>query len=122
MPEETVFFTRRLSGSWRALTIFLAVSHFGAPFLFLLPRTIKRSGPGLCLGACWMLLVHYTDIYWLVMPTLHTTTMRVHLLDLAALLAVGGVFIGAAGWLLRRTPVIPVGDPRLPESLSFENQ
>ncbi len=122
LPEETAFYLRRLSGSWGLLSTALAALHFGAPFLFLLPRAVKRSGPGLLLGACWMLVMHYADIYWLVMPNLHARAMRPHLLDLGALLAVGGLFVAAAGWLLRRAPVIPVGDPRLHDSLSFENR
>ena len=122
IPEETVYFLRRLSGSWRTLSLVLMVGHFAAPFLFLLPRTIKRSGAGLGLGAVWMLVMHYADIYWLVMPNLHPKGMQPHLLDLACFVAVGGLFVTAAATLLRRAPVLPIGDPRLPESRSFENQ
>jgi hypothetical protein len=42
-------------------------------------------------------------------------------MDLAALAAVGGVFVGTFGWLLRRHALLPIGDPRLGESLGFEN-
>jgi len=41
--------------------------------------------------------------------------------DAAALLAVGGAFLAVFGWLLRRHALVPVGDPRLSESLAFEN-
>jgi hypothetical protein len=41
--------------------------------------------------------------------------------DVAALLAIGGVFLGAFGWLLVTSPLVPAGDPRLSESLAFEN-
>jgi hypothetical protein len=33
----------------------------------------------------------------------------------------GGVFLAAFTFLLTRSPLIPVKDPRLPESLAFEN-
>jgi len=39
----------------------------------------------------------------------------------AAFLAVGGCFIAAAGWLMRRQALVPLRDPRLAESLAFEN-
>jgi hypothetical protein len=39
----------------------------------------------------------------------------------AAFLAVGGCFVAAAGWLMRRQALVPLGDPRLAESLAFEN-
>ena len=42
-------------------------------------------------------------------------------LDVAALVAVGGCFVAAAGWLVRRQALVPLRDPRLAESLAFEN-
>jgi hypothetical protein len=42
-------------------------------------------------------------------------------LDAAAFLAVGGCFIGAVGWLMRRQALVPIRDPRIQESLAFEN-
>ena len=35
--------------------------------------------------------------------------------------ALGGAFLAVFGWLLRRHALVPVGDPRLAESLAFEN-
>ena len=35
--------------------------------------------------------------------------------------AVGGCFVGAVTWLMRRQALVPLRDPRLPESLAFEN-
>jgi hypothetical protein len=42
-------------------------------------------------------------------------------LGFAGALAVGGVFVAAFGWLLVKSPLVPAGDPRLSESLAFEN-
>jgi hypothetical protein len=36
-------------------------------------------------------------------------------------MAVGGSFVAAVGWLMRRQALVPLRDPRLPESLAFEN-
>ena len=47
--------------------------------------------------------------------------LRPSLLDVAALFAVGGCFVAAAGWLMRRHALVPIRDPRLAESLAFEN-
>ena len=41
--------------------------------------------------------------------------------SVAAFFAVGGCFVAAAGWLLRRQALVPLRDPRLAESLAFEN-
>ena len=38
-----------------------------------------------------------------------------------ALVTVGGCFVAVASWLMRRQALVPVRDPRLAESLAFEN-
>ncbi len=121
LPEETTFFALRLTGSWRFVTVLLAAGHFVVPFFFLLPRTIKRNSPALALAAGWLLFVHFLDLHWLVMPNLHPEGIAPGLLDAAALIGSIGAFLAAFGWSLRRQALVPLGDPRLPESLLFEN-
>jgi len=121
LPEETGFFAVRLSGSWRAASILLAVGHFVVPFFFLLPRTIKRHEGALAAASGWLLLMHLLDLHWLVMPNLHAAGISLGLLDGAALIGSVGAFLAAFGWSLRRSALVPIGDPRLPESLLFEN-
>jgi hypothetical protein len=55
------------------------------------------------------------------MPTLHPEGFRPSVLDVATLLTVGGCFVAAASWLMRRQPLVPLRDPRLAESMAFEN-
>ena len=121
MPEETIWYKARLEGSWKMVSIFLMAGHFGAPFLYLMGRSVKRKGATLALGGAWLLAMHFVDIYWQVMPTLHPEGVRPSALDVAALVTVGGCFVAAASWLLRRQALVPVRDPRLAESLAFEN-
>ena len=121
MPEETIWYKARLEGSWKAVSILLMVGHFGAPFLYLMGRAVKRRGWTLALGGLWLLAMHFVDLYWQVMPTLHPEGVRPSVLDVAAFVAIGGCFLGAAGWLMRRQALVPLRDPRLAESLAFEN-
>jgi hypothetical protein len=121
LPEETIFFRNRLIGSWRAMSLLLAVGHFVMPFFFLMPRTVKRKPALLATGAAWLLLMHGVDLYWLIMPALHPHGVGVGLSDAAAFVAVGGFFVAVLSWLMLGSPLVPVGDPRLQESLSFEN-
>jgi hypothetical protein len=55
------------------------------------------------------------------MPTLHPQGITPSVLDVAAFAAVGGCFVAAAGWLMRREALVPLRDPRLAESIAFEN-
>ena len=121
LPEETIWYQARLEGSWKAMSIILMAGHFGVPFLYLMGRDVKRRGWTLAVGGAWILAMHYVDLYWQVMPTLHPEGVRPTILDVAAFVAIGGCFVAAAGWLMRRQPLVPLRDPRLAESLAFEN-
>ncbi len=121
IPEETVWYRERLQGPWQAASALLALGHFAAPFFFLLPRAVKRSAAALAAAAVWLLLMHLVDVLWLVIPSVHAGGAGVTLACAGALLAVGGAFLAVFGSLLRRHPLLPLGDPRLPESLAFEN-
>ncbi len=121
LPEETFWFAERWQGSWRYATIALVLGHFAVPLFFLLPRTIKRHGFTLTLGAVWMLAMQLLDIYWLVMPVLQRDGVAPNLTDVAAFVGVGGLCVAWVSFQLGRHALVPVRDPRLDESLAFEN-
>ena len=121
MPEETIWYKARMEGSWLTVSIVLLFGHFVAPFFYLMGRDVKRKGWTLAVGGAWVLAMHFVDLYWQVMPTLHPEGFSPSLLDVAALVAVGGCFVAAASWLMRRQALVPLRDPRLAESLAFEN-
>ena len=120
IPEETLWFAHRLQHGWKAITVVLIVGHFAIPFLLLLSREIKRRPMLLGTVAAWILLMHYVDLYWLVMPVFDSH-FSPSLVDLTAVLATISFFEAGVAYLLRRSPLVPTGDPRIHESLSFEN-
>ncbi|MCZ6729535.1 MAG: hypothetical protein O7C61_07475, partial [SAR324 cluster bacterium] len=69
IPEETMWFLIRQLGGWQSLSILLVLGHFVGPFLMLISRWPKRWPKVLAAGACWMLFIHFIDLYWLVMPS-----------------------------------------------------
>jgi len=121
LPEETIWYKARMEGSWLTVSLFLMAGHFVVPFFYLMGRPVKRNGATLAIGGAWLLVMHLVDLYWQVMPTLHPDGFSPSLLDVAALVAVGGCFVAAASWLMRRQALVPLRDPRLAESLAFEN-
>lgn len=121
LPEETPFYAVRWAGGWKTLSQLLIFGHFIVPFFFLLSRNVKRRVPLLLAGAVWMLAMHLADIYWLVMPGLYPDRVPLSLQDLACLLGVGGVFAAFAVRRLSSHAVAPLKDPRLAESLRFQN-
>jgi predicted secreted protein len=122
LPEETIWFKHRLEGNWSWVSAALLVFNFILPFLLLISRAAKRS-PGL-LGAAsgLLLLMHYVDLHWVVMPTVHHHGFHLHWLDLATFLAVGSA-CGLVFWrLLRRRALIPIGDLRLTRALRHQTE
>lgn len=121
MPEETIWYAHRMAHGWDKVSILLLVGHFFIPFFFLLPRTIKRTPATLLLGACWMLAIHFVDLYWIIMPTLQTDGFGMSPLDLTAFIGVGGIFVALVSRNIASSAVVPYRDPRLSESMAFEN-
>jgi hypothetical protein len=121
IPEETVYFMDRNRGTWPAVGKLLVVGHFVIPFFFLMPRAIKRDSRLLVAGALWLLAMHFFDVYWCVMPVHRPDGAQPGIVDLGAMLAVGGFFLAAFGWISSRRALVPLKDPRLPESLTFQN-
>jgi hypothetical protein len=121
LPEETIWYKTRIEGSWLTVSLFLMAGHFGVPFFYLMGRAVKRRGTTLAVGGAWLLGMHFIDLYWQVMPTLHPEGLSPSLLDVAAFITVGGCFVVVASWLMRRQALVPLRDPRIAESLAFEN-
>jgi hypothetical protein len=120
IPEEVPWYVVRLRGGWRPVFWFLAIGKFFVPFLVLLSRDLKRSPRALAWIAGWCLFTQWVDVYWLVMPELHGGGPRLHLVDLAALVGVGGLAIALTVVRMRGVAAVPLADPYLRESLAYE--
>jgi hypothetical protein len=69
--------------------------------------------------ALWILLIHYIDIYWLVMPALYKDGATFHWTQPVAFAGVGLVAIATGVLCLRGRLPVPIRDPYLPESLRY---
>ncbi|MCA8981001.1 MAG: quinol:cytochrome C oxidoreductase [Planctomycetes bacterium] len=121
IPEETVWFQQRWVGSWKYVSLLLLFGHFLLPFVGLLSRHVKRNRSLLASWAVLLLLMHLVDLYWLIMPTLSPEGASIGLIDFACLSGVGGLFLGGLWRRIDGKPLVPLRDPRLGESLAFQN-
>jgi hypothetical protein len=121
MPEETHWFHTRFDGSWKIVSGALLACHFVIPFFGLVSRHVKRNRRSLAFWAFWLLIIEYVDLYWLVMPTLSESEIPFHIVDLLAWIGVVGLFVGGAATRARGVNLVPTKDPRLADSLAFEN-
>ncbi len=86
LPEEIVWFHKRSEGGWGIVAASLLIFNFILPFLLLLPRVTKRVAPALATMAVWLLVMHWVDLWWIAMPSMHVAAEASH----AALAAGGG--------------------------------
>jgi hypothetical protein len=121
IPEETLFFLHRSEGGWKTVSLSLPWLHFAAPFLFLMSHNIKRRPLLLSAGAALLLIMCYVDIYWLVQPYFHHHGPHFGLSDIGSLMTIGGFYLFFLVHNLRQASLIPTGDPRLRDCLSYDN-
>jgi len=117
VPEETFWYVLREKGSWAYVSWALIIGHFLIPFLALLRIDVKLTNRVMVPVFIWVLLMHYMDMYFNVMPEIHETGPSPALADLGSLLLLGGSLV----WVFMRNlfshPVILMKDPRMGEAL-----
>jgi hypothetical protein len=121
LPEETTFYHARWDDNgWAAVSLSIFIGHFVIPFLLLLSRHVKRSAVGLMLGAVIMIVMHYIDLYWLVMPTLDHH-LHFSVVDVCGLLGPLGICAYFVARQAAQGPLYPIRDPRLSETVKVDN-
>ena len=130
LPEETHWLHYRMWGAWTNWSILLVVGHFGIALPGLMSRHVKRNRRIFAFWCVYCLVFHFVDLYWNVMPELvkgipggdpAVVGPQLSLMDLTSMIGVGGLFAWAILKRLDGKPALPIGDPRLGESLAFEN-
>ncbi|MBZ5589591.1 MAG: quinol:cytochrome C oxidoreductase [Acidobacteriia bacterium] len=121
IPEETHWFVARQNHGWGWVGLVLIFGHFLLPFLALLSRAPKRRPAVLAVAAGWLLVMHLVDLYWLVMPAGSPSDAVPRLVDVTTFIGLAGLLVALAAFVVRGRALVPERDPRLAESLSFEN-
>jgi hypothetical protein len=121
IPEETAFFHHRAVGSWKTISLLLPWCHFAIPFVYLMSWHVKRNIVALSAGCVWLIVMCYIDIYWLIQPNFHHEGASFGIGDVGSILMVGGLFLFLLLRRLNSANLIPSGDPRLADCLSYDN-
>ncbi len=120
LPEETAFYTSRLNGAWKVTTVVLVLLHYALPFALLLSRDRKRSARALAPVAVLLLIARWLDLHWLIAPAFSADAFTIHWLDLAAPLALGGIWLFLFTLRLKARPLLPAHEPFLKEALAHD--
>ncbi len=118
IPEETIWFLHRWEGSWKIVSLIIVFGHFIIPFFMLFPQTIKRNKIVMTIMTLWILVMHWIDIYWLVMPSLSHHGVHLSWIDLVAFIGIGGIFLYVFWRFFTQHPLVPVNDPNLKKSIN----
>ena len=120
IPEETAWFYARMHHGWERIGMLLIFGHFMLPFWIILSRHMKRNRLVFGVVACWMVLMHYFDLYFMAMPNLHHH-LHFHWLDGAAFICAGGFFVAAVMYRFTKDAAVAHRDPMLDASLNYYN-
>ena len=117
VPEETFWYVLREQGTWAYVSWALIIGHFLIPFLTLLRIDVKLTNKVMVPVFIWVILMHYMDMYFNMMPEIHPDGPSPAVADLGALLLIGGTLI----WVFMRSlfshPICPLRDPRMGEAI-----
>lgn len=116
LPEEATYYYHRSLHSWKWVSLSLLMFKFIVPFLFLLPRWVKRDKKSLVSVSILILVMQYIDIYWMVYPNYDSSHIRFGFLEVGILLGFIGLFLFTLFHFLSRYPLIPLKDPGKEES------
>jgi len=118
IPEETVWFISRTSGVWGWVGAILLFFHFAFPFLVLLQQDFKRRAKWLAGVAIFVLFMRFVDFFWHIGPSPWVTpgepaagAFHLDWLDLAAPIAIGGLWLWWFFGQLASRPIVPARDP-----------
>ncbi len=105
--------------AWSIIALVLLVGHFFVPFCVLMTRHSKRRPLRLAIVAAWLLVMHYLDLAWVVLPELGPA-LTLGGIEAGLMLTVGCIYALAAWRVAAGHRMVPARDPRLDESILHE--
>ena len=127
MPEETFWYDLRINQpGWMTLSLILLIGHLFIPFFLLMGRGLRRNRQLLAISAVFILIMHWVDHYWLIMPQMNPAANEYTLsgvgilIDLTCTFGVIALYIALFCLIARNRPLVPLKDPRLGEALNHE--
>jgi len=118
IPEESIWFVMRWEGGWKYISIILIFVRFVIPYAGLLSQPSKSDPKRLKQISIFILIAHFFDLYWLIMPTFSKTVVF-SFYELGFPLFVVGIVILAFYYQTKKHNLVAVGDPKLQRGLDF---
>lgn len=115
LPEEIPFYLKRSMptyGFWWCVSAGLIAFHFALPFLLLLFRDVKLHPKKLRAVAIYLLVICAIDVIWWIEPSIvgHDGLGLYLLMDVGAIVGVGGLFALYFIFNVKQRPLIAVNE------------
>ena len=118
LPGEIAWYLPRVHTGWKYVALALVVLHFAVPFALLLSRDLKRNARRLARVAILLVLMRYVDLlFWIAPNPLpgFAYGLPFQWMDIVVPVGIGGIWMAAFVWALRKRPLLALNDPRLQE-------
>ncbi len=119
LPEETFWYLNRIEGTWLIFSIIFVFVHFLIPFFALVSQPAKTNGSRLKFMAIWLLVAHFFDLYFLVMPTFSPDGFLFGWIELGFILFGFGIVFLVFSIKAKGENLIPIGDPKIKRGIDF---
>jgi len=129
LPEEIPWYLERFTKGtqWRWIGAALILLNFFLPFLLLLSRDLKHNRRRLMAVAWLLIAMRFVDLLWLIAPQFEIArtgtagpglSFANYVNYAAAVIGVGGLWLGWFFYQLRQRALVPYNDPQLREVLA----
>lgn len=119
LPEETSWFLNRWEGSWMIFSVIFMVVHFLVPFFALVSQPAKTNAGRLKFMSIWILVTHFMDMFFLVMPTFSPEGVPFGWIEIGFFLLAFGLVFLVFSIFAKSTNLMPIGDPKLKRGIDF---
>lgn len=120
IPEETAWYLMRSTNGWGKIGLATLFCTFAAPFCGLVSRWAKRNRKVMAFWAMWIIAAQWLNLYWVIMPE-YSEHAVFSPAAVALFVGIGGLWFAGVTRLAMGNSLVPTRDPRLEESLRFEN-
>ena len=125
LPEETIYFTYRMEGAWAPFGYALMILRFVLPFALLLRQDVKRKKIVLVTAAAVILLAHFVDIVWIILPAVTKVAgwegLAFSWQEFTGIIFFAGVFLFFATQMFQKRNAVAINDPMLRESFDYHS-
>ncbi|HKJ42775.1 MAG TPA: hypothetical protein VKA27_11825 [Sunxiuqinia sp.] len=116
IPEETIFYVKRMHGVYEVLFFANILLNWGIPFVFLMPRKTSRSRLAMVPVILLLIVGQYTELYFEIWPAT-VGAAKFGLMEIGMYLGFIGLFSFVVVTYLAKANLVPSNHPFLQESI-----